>query len=555
MRVLAWIGALVVTVGAVGWLLLPPVPGRAGEGTGLAPPVRGAFHVHTRRSDGSGSIAEVAAAAARAGLDFVVITDHGDGTAPRESPAYVDGVLVIDAIEIGATEGHVVALDLPTALYPLGGEVRDVVEDVHRMGGMAIAAHPASDRDGLRWTAWDVPVDGLEWINGDSQWRDESLPTLGRTLLTYPVRQVGTLTALLDRPDDTLREWDELTRQRPVVGLAAGDAHANIGIGRLTILRVPAYEQVFRTMSIALPGVTLGGNAREDGRAVVAAIRAGAVYSLVDGLVGEGVLDFTATAGEVSAGGGGRLPAEEAITFTVASNAPSGARVVLFGDGALVAEADAPDLEFVAPAGRAGAYRAEVHLPGGGGHVPWIVSNPVYVGSEEVSPGTPSSPAAAGEALAVLYGDEDASSWHLEQSPRAAAVLDEVPAVGGTQMLLRWGLGGTLSEGPFVALARPTGAAVAEAGRLRFSSSADRPMRLSVQLRVRDGRRWHRSVFLDTAVRDVEVVLSDMRPRDPGVTGPVPVADVVDLLLVVDTVNTAPGGSGQVWVDDVRLLP
>jgi hypothetical protein len=541
--------AAVLLAGLV-WLLLPPQPGRGADVAALEDPIRGAFHVHTHRSDGSGSIGDVAAAAARAGLDFVVITDHGDGTVPRESPTYVAGVLVIDAIEISGTGGHVVALELPTALYPLGGEVRDVVEDVRRMGGMAIVAHPASDRDGLRWDDWDLPVDGLEWINGDSQWRDEPLASLGRALLTYPVRRVGTLAALLDRPDDTLRQWDAMTSRRPVVGVAGGDAHARIGFA----LHVPSYEQVFRTMSIALPGAVLGGNAREDGRAVIDAIRGGRVYSTLDGLAGEGRLGFEAAAGETVVGSGGRLPAGAPVSITVDSNAPPGARVVLLGDGAVVAEADGASLQFVDPEGRARADRAEVHLAGDAGRAPWIVSNPIYVGPGPAGPARGPVAAQPGEPLAVLYGDDAVAAWRLEQSPRAGAALDEVPTVDGTQMLLRWALGGTISEGPFVALVHEAGPAAAEAARLRFTGSSDRPMRLSVQFRVTDGRRWHRSVFLDTSPRDVEVAVSDMRPRDPGVTGPVPVADVRDVLFVVDTVHAVPGGNGQVWLDEIRWL-
>ena len=44
-----------------------------------------------------GSVDEVAAAAAAAGLQFVVFTDHGDATRPPDPPAYRHGVLTIDA--------------------------------------------------------------------------------------------------------------------------------------------------------------------------------------------------------------------------------------------------------------------------------------------------------------------------------------------------------------------------------------------------------------------------------------------------------------------------
>ena len=132
--------------------LLPPAP--QGLPAAVHGGVRGAIHVHTRRSDGSGTVEQVAAAAARAGLQFVILTDHGDGTREPAPPVYSSGVLVIDAVEISTEDGHVVALGLPKAPYPLGGEPRDVVEDIERLGGMAIAAHPGSVKPELRWTEW-----------------------------------------------------------------------------------------------------------------------------------------------------------------------------------------------------------------------------------------------------------------------------------------------------------------------------------------------------------------------------------------------------------------
>src|SRR5690606_39746886 len=53
----------------------------SGSGKGDEPSVRvfdkaGVIHVHTRYSDGAGSVRAVARAAVRAGVDFVVVTDH-----------------------------------------------------------------------------------------------------------------------------------------------------------------------------------------------------------------------------------------------------------------------------------------------------------------------------------------------------------------------------------------------------------------------------------------------------------------------------------------------
>src|SRR5690554_3326166 len=78
------------------WWLLPP--GRRVLADPADPRiVRGAFHVHTDRSDGTGTPEEVARAAAAAGRAFVVTPDHGGGTRQPDPPRCVDGVRLGDA--------------------------------------------------------------------------------------------------------------------------------------------------------------------------------------------------------------------------------------------------------------------------------------------------------------------------------------------------------------------------------------------------------------------------------------------------------------------------
>ena len=113
-------------------------------------------------------------------------------------------MLCIDGVEISTEFGHYVALGLPRTPYPLAGHPREVIEDVRRFGGFGIAAHPGSPNSELRWTDWDAPFDGLEWLNADSEWRDEFWTSLGRVLLTYAFRPVETLGGLLDRPGSVL---------------------------------------------------------------------------------------------------------------------------------------------------------------------------------------------------------------------------------------------------------------------------------------------------------------------------------------------------------------
>ena len=68
--------------------------------------------MHTTRSDGAAGKPAIAAAAAGAGLQFVIFTDHGDATRPPDPPVYIEGVLCLDGVEISTADGHYVACHL-----------------------------------------------------------------------------------------------------------------------------------------------------------------------------------------------------------------------------------------------------------------------------------------------------------------------------------------------------------------------------------------------------------------------------------------------------------
>src|SRR4029453_19340395 len=98
-----WTLIAIAAVSVFVFLLAPPSPVRvdtSGWDALAARTVAGAYHVHTTRSDGHGDKAAVAAPAGRAGLTFVILTDHGDATRPPDPPEYVNGVLMLDAVEI-----------------------------------------------------------------------------------------------------------------------------------------------------------------------------------------------------------------------------------------------------------------------------------------------------------------------------------------------------------------------------------------------------------------------------------------------------------------------
>jgi hypothetical protein len=555
-RQVVWTGATlaVAAVTFVG-VTLPPRAVRL-DGPAPAALAFGAYHVHTTRSDGDSSPEEVAAAAARAGLQFVIFTDHGDATRPPDPPVYRHGVLCVDAVEISSAHGHVVALGLTQpAPYPFGGEARDVVDDIHRLGGWAIVAHPDSLKPDLRWRSWGVPYDAVEWLNADSEWRDESSRRLAATFGRYLMRGPETLASLFDRPRQTLQRWDAATRGRPVVALAGLDAHGGIAAtdhqhapGRYTFVRWPAYEDLFRTLvqAVALDR-PLAGQADADAASLLDALRRGRTYSVVTALAHPGVLDVRASDGVTEVPMGGSLPAGPRLTIRATTNAP-GSRVVLVRDGTVLA-AGTGRLEFAGESAP-GAYRVEVSLPPA--TVPWIVANPVYVVSAAAAPDA-SRPAERPADVARLreLSLREASGWVIEREPASqGAVAAEAGALRFT-----YALGPGARAGQYAALVHALDG-TASFDRVAFTARADRPMRVSVQVRLpggRDGQRWQRTVYVDTTARPFVLPLQDFEPIGVVTTQRPIVARVHAVLLVVDTTHAAPGATGTVWFSDVRL--
>ena len=551
--------ALALAAGIAVVVLLPPRALPIAAAAPASPVVRGAIHIHTTNSDGSGTPDEVAAAAARAGLRFVIFTDHGDAMRAPDSPRYRSGVLAIDAVEVSTSSGHVIALGLGRSPYPLRGEPGDVLEDLQRLGAMTIVAHPTSLKADLVWRDDGRPFDGVEWLNGDSEWRDERFWALTRILFTYGFRAPESLALILDRPASALAFWDRAARTRNVVGLGGSDAHAMIGgdldHGGPAAVHLPSYEQVFRTFSIGLPGLALSGNAAADAQSVIAAIRAGHVFTAIDAFAGPARLAFTADGPGVHAEAGDRVSAGVPLALRAEVAVPELApTLTLYRDGSAVATVTGARLDYQAD-GIPGVYRVEATLPvrrGGGPLAPWLVSNPIYVG-----PAVPYVPPAVPPPVAsrVLYGDGP-SPLLVEHSERTAGAVEVVKAEGGTQLSLRYALGGKLSDAPFVAFA--TGAPeIAGYTGIRFMGRASRPMRISVQLRAageQGSARWRRSVYLDETGRTVTVPFADFRPTQAGLAAAPPLASIASLLFVLDTMNTALGSNGEFWLDDVAFV-
>jgi len=526
----------------------------------------GAFHVHTLASDGGGTREDVARAAAAAGLHFVILTDHGDGTREPAPPEYLHGVLVIDGVEVTTSAGHYATFGAAQSPYPLGGPPYAVIEDIRRLGGFGVAAHPDSAKPDLRWRDWNAGADGLEWINGDSAWRDEGAMTLARGLVDYLFRSGPALAGLVERPGRLLQRIDDMSRGRRAVALAGADAHARLPLTTDAepyeagwTVPAPSYEQSFRAFAnLVDTGEPITGDAAKDAAVLTRAIRAGRVAFAMTSLAQPSEFYFRAATGSGAARlthpMGSRIPPAGVVTFDartsdVLKSGKSLVRLSLLRDGRIVATAEGPQLSHRADDGR-GVWRVEAtltHRP----DVPWLLGNPIVVGYGEERAEAPRDPAPpASDPAASL--DLTGGTWAVEKEDRSSGAVE---AAGDGQRFSYALAGGPLAS-QYAAAVRATDSADAW-DTLVITARADTPTRLWVQLRLNDsrtGQRWGRSIYLDDASRTYRLPLRDFAPLEPRPSATRPnIVQVRAVLVVVDTVNSRPGRAGRITIDGLQL--
>ena len=526
--------------------------------------VSGVAHIHTTHSDGGGTVADIEAAAAAAGLDFVIVTDHNSLAAkPREG--YGDtGVLTIVGTEISNHEGHLLAVGLPAPTYRFSGDGLDTLRDLDDLGSLSFAAHPESPREDLRWTGWNLPGDwGIEILNGDSQWRAAGWTSLLATALLYPLNSDYSLLRLLRRPA-ALSRWDDLLARRHAPAIAGADAHGTLRPAAAT-LPLPTYEAVFRiAQNYVLLEQPLSGNAPADTAAILAALARGRAYIGVGALAPADRFFFLAerdgsrwTMGDTVASGG-------PVQLQAGGARPANARITLYRNGVTVATADGPlDTRVTEP----GVYRVEVQVPGW--DVPWVVSNPIYVLTEperarRARAAELPAPVVA-EAAAILDSFDRDSTFVATADDSTRQDVQFIDPDGGpdgssvARIAFRLGEPSTEHPSPFASLASYQSRDLAGRNGLVFSLRSDDTYRFWVQVRDRNPETlegtesWFASVKTGNAWRTVTLPFNRLRSVDPNTDGTLDLADIEALVFLVAIGAVPPGTEGIIWIDDLGV--
>lgn len=187
------------------------------------------IHVHSKYSDGSGEIPEIARYASEVGVDIVLMTDHNTLRPLKDGlEGWYGNTLVLIGTEINdqKNQNHYLAFGIKNT-YDNRLAAAEYVRKVKEEGGIGFIAHPFEKRNNMKehppypWTDWSIDdYDGIEIWNHMSEWMEGLTEQNKYQRFIHPLRTV-------ERPNsESIALWDKKALKRRIVGIAGVDAHA-----------------------------------------------------------------------------------------------------------------------------------------------------------------------------------------------------------------------------------------------------------------------------------------------------------------------------------------
>ena len=360
----------------------------------------GNMHMHTLYSDGEKWHAGIADDAIRAGLDFIIVTDHN---------VWVDGVegyyenengrvLLLAGEEVHNPRrqpqaSHFLAYGAGCELAPFAHDPQQLINQTNANGGCGFLAHPHEsdpepllDLPNLGWHDWEIDnFTGLELWNYMSSFADivkehaRQLPIQNKLLAKLVALRLALHPEkhIIAPNPQTLAFWDELLAQgKQIAVVGNSDAHGTpMNLGPIHRIIYP-YEFCFRAINTHILILKpLNGDLSHDKKMVLDAIGKGNSWVGYD--MAYPTKGFRFSGQGVNKGiAGDKIQLDVGATLQV--RAPTRANIRLIRRGEVVAQIENETNLTHIPV-EEGAYRAECTIQYKGKERGWIYSNPIYL--------------------------------------------------------------------------------------------------------------------------------------------------------------------------------
>ncbi len=358
--------------------------------------------IHNHSSDYSGdateSFSSMVRNAGRAGLDFIIFTDHNSvGVKKDRRDINYDGVQVIAGTEItpqckfarfedkghddDKSNGHLLIFDLedlPDDEVIKKGVSQEAIDYANEKGALSFIAHP--DHKGTKrfgvpaYNCRNFDVDnytGFGIWDLQTDWQGSANSILSALVAFFFPAHV------LKGPEPkTLRRWDELTKKRCVSIIGEIDQHAYkyklFGL-KFTIFKSIFAFKTIRTHVVRQHSVNIEANFK---REIIKALKAGNTYVSMDYFDDATGFIFKAECGQKKFLMGDTMELGKGEAHFEVST-PIAAHIRVIKDGGVFLEKRGYSLSFTVT--EKGAYRVEVSNKALFKQRPWIFSNTITI--------------------------------------------------------------------------------------------------------------------------------------------------------------------------------
>ena len=335
---------------------------------------QGAIHIHTKHSDGTGNVRSISFEAKRAGLDWIIITDHN--YYDTEEGIY-NGVYVIKGEEISPKNdsNHYLTFGINEQI-PASNDSQININTVINKGGFGFAAHPFESAkrknkwNPIVWTNTDVIPDGVEIWNWFSSWGD-ALDDENLFKLAYSFFFKHNLVTL--PPQKALDWWDELNQKSEKVVPAIGgvDAHAIKIYKYILPVTVFPYKTCFETITNVITlKESLSKDFTEAKKQILDAVRFGS-NTIVNRKISKNIPQINVSDSEITAFAGDSIDLSDNTYFNVKIHDIMDIRLIK--DGKEIETIQSKEYHF--PIKECGKYRVEILSKNKG----YAYSNPIKV--------------------------------------------------------------------------------------------------------------------------------------------------------------------------------
>lgn len=335
----------------------------------------GAIHIHTTYSDGNANVEEVIKEAQKAGLKWIIITDHNTMGAKSYEGIY-DDLIVIVGDEISPDKGnHYLALDIKEEITQ-NQPPQDYVNEVREQGGFGFVAHPDEKIQrnnpwpALRWDDWSMKdFGGLEIWNYMSDWVDwmnmkNPLPSLllKNHTLKGPSKEV-------------LEWWDKLSEESEefIPAIGGADVHA-FPLAKAPIvnkIKIFPYKDLFEAViNLLLIDEELSGDFESAKKQILSALK-NAQNIVINRAWCKKNPEFSISNGEESRHAGQKIALSADMKLNV--KLPKKGNIRVIHNGKMISECN--QKEYTSTSVEKGLYRVEVYL----NKKPWIFTNNIKV--------------------------------------------------------------------------------------------------------------------------------------------------------------------------------